>query len=46
MPGQYLTTGDYQYGTGEGGASVYGEPFPDEVNTLRHIGPGVLSMTR
>lgn len=45
VPGQYIVTGDYQYGNGEGGASIYGEPFPDEVNPLRHIGPGILSMT-
>lgn len=44
IPGQYITGGDYQYGTGEGGGAVKGTPFPDEDTGIRHIGPGVLSM--
>ncbi len=46
VPGQYVAGGDYQLGNGEGGVSIYGEPFPDESYALRHIGPGTLSMAR
>jgi len=44
VPGSYLTGGDLVHGTGEGGKSALGVPFPPEKNDLRHIGPGVLSM--
>ncbi len=46
IPGQYVSGGDFQYGTGEGGESALGPPFPDEDSRLRHIGPGILSMAR
>jgi cyclophilin family peptidyl-prolyl cis-trans isomerase len=44
MPGSYLHGGDIIYGTGEGGTSIYGADFEDENFTLRHEGPGVVSM--
>lgn len=32
-------------GTGRGGASIYGETFPDEIHSeLKHTGAGILSM--
>ena len=42
--GFVLQAGD-PTGTGRGGQSVWGRPFPDELdNGLRHVGAGVLSM--